>query len=105
MQALLKGDIDAAQAMIYNEYAQVLEAKNPATGQLYQPSDFGVINWEQVGSGMLQDRFTVAVPPGQVEAVTNRPVGAGHGEMETAAVAGCPFTACTEYWCCPGDRI
>ena len=26
MQAL-KGDIDAAQAMIYNEYAQVLEAK------------------------------------------------------------------------------
>ena len=29
MQALLKGDIDAAQAMIYNEYAQVLEAKNP----------------------------------------------------------------------------
>ena len=27
------GDIDAAQAMIYNEYAQVLEAKNPATGQ------------------------------------------------------------------------
>ena len=32
MQALLKGDIDAAQAMSYNEYAQVLEAKNPATG-------------------------------------------------------------------------
>ncbi len=40
MQALLSGDIDAAQAMSYNEYAQVLEAKNPATGQLYQPSDF-----------------------------------------------------------------
>jgi hypothetical protein len=33
MQALLNGDIDAAQAMSYNEYAQVLEAKNPATGQ------------------------------------------------------------------------
>jgi NitT/TauT family transport system substrate-binding protein len=45
MQALLKGDIDAAQAMIYNEYAQVLEAKNPKTGKLYQPSDFNVINW------------------------------------------------------------
>ena len=38
MQALLKGDIDAAQAMIYNEYAQVLEAKNPKTGKLYQPT-------------------------------------------------------------------
>jgi NitT/TauT family transport system substrate-binding protein len=55
MQALLSGDIDAAQAMIYNEYAQVLEAKNPATGQLYQPSDFNVINWQQDGTGMLQD--------------------------------------------------
>jgi NitT/TauT family transport system substrate-binding protein len=55
MQALLKGDIDAAQAMIYNEYAQVLEAKNPSTGKLYQPSDFNVINWEQDGTGMLQD--------------------------------------------------
>ncbi len=32
MQGLLRKDIDAAQAMSYNEYAQVLEAKNPATG-------------------------------------------------------------------------
>jgi NitT/TauT family transport system substrate-binding protein len=55
MQALLKRDIDAAQAMRYNEYAQVLEAKNPKTGQLYQPSDFNVINWNDVGTGMLQD--------------------------------------------------
>src|SRR5436190_911835 len=55
MQALLSGDIDAAQAMIYNEYAQVLEAKNPSTGKLYQPSDFNVINWEKDGTGMLQD--------------------------------------------------
>ncbi len=29
--------IDAAEAMIYNEYAQVLEATNPDTGKLYQP--------------------------------------------------------------------
>ena len=35
MQALLKREIDAAQAMTYNEYAQVLEAKNPDTGELY----------------------------------------------------------------------
>ena len=55
MQALLKGDIDAAQAMEYNEYAQVLEAKNPATGKLYQPADFTTINWNDVGTAMLQD--------------------------------------------------
>jgi NitT/TauT family transport system substrate-binding protein len=55
MQALLKGDIDAAQAMDYNEYAQVLEAKNPATGKLYQPADFTTINWNDVGTAMLQD--------------------------------------------------
>ncbi|HZC71450.1 MAG TPA: ABC transporter substrate-binding protein [Jatrophihabitans sp.] len=55
MNAFLAGDIDAAQAMIYNEYAQVLEAKNPKTGQLYQPSDLNVINWNDVGTAMLQD--------------------------------------------------
>ncbi|MEN3282667.1 MAG: NitT/TauT family transport system substrate-binding protein [Solirubrobacteraceae bacterium] len=55
MQALLKGDIDAAQAMIYNEYAQVLEAKNPKTGKLYQPGDFNQINWNTEGTAMLQD--------------------------------------------------
>jgi NitT/TauT family transport system substrate-binding protein len=55
MQALLKGDIDAAQAMIYNEYAQVLEAKDPKTGKLYQPSDFNQINWNTEGTAMLQD--------------------------------------------------
>ena len=55
MNALLQGDIDAAQAMVYNEYAQVLEAKNPATGNLYQPSDFNAINWNDAGTAMLQD--------------------------------------------------
>jgi NitT/TauT family transport system substrate-binding protein len=55
MSALLKRDIDAAQAMTYNEYAQVLEAKDPATGQLYQPDDFNVIDWNDVGTAMLQD--------------------------------------------------
>src|SRR5207344_603024 len=55
MQALLKGEIDAAQAMIYDEYAQVLEAKNPATGKLYTPDDFAVINWNDEGTAMLQD--------------------------------------------------
>src|SRR6266540_2839088 len=55
MQALLKGDIDAAQAMIYNEYAQVLEAKNPKTGQLYTAGDFNKIDWNSEGTAMLQD--------------------------------------------------
>jgi NitT/TauT family transport system substrate-binding protein len=55
MQALLKKEIDAAQAMSYNEYAQLLEAKNPATGKLYTPADFTIIDWKQNGSAMLQD--------------------------------------------------
>jgi NitT/TauT family transport system substrate-binding protein len=55
MNAFLAGDIDAAQAMTYNEYAQVLEAKNPKTGKLYQPSDLNAINWNKVGTAMLQD--------------------------------------------------
>jgi NitT/TauT family transport system substrate-binding protein len=55
MQALLKGDIDVAQAMSYNEYAQLLEAVNPATGKLYTADDFSVIDWKQVGTSMLQD--------------------------------------------------
>ena len=51
MQALLKGDIDAAQAMIYNEYAQVLEAENPDTGELYTPEDFNRDRLERGGHG------------------------------------------------------
>ena len=55
MTALLSGDIDAAQAMTYNEYAQVLETVNPATGELYTADDFNVINWNDEGTAMLQD--------------------------------------------------
>jgi NitT/TauT family transport system substrate-binding protein len=55
MQALLKKEIDAAQAMSYNEYAQLLEAKNPATGKLYTPEDFAILDWKTEGSSMLQD--------------------------------------------------
>ncbi len=55
MLALISGDIDAAQAMIYNEYAQVLETINPATGELFQPSDLSIIDWNDVGTAMLQD--------------------------------------------------
>lgn len=55
MALLLNREIDAAQAMIYNEYAQVLEATNPDTGELYQPEDLNVINYNDVGTAMLQD--------------------------------------------------
>ncbi|MEO2164797.1 MAG: ABC transporter substrate-binding protein, partial [Acidimicrobiales bacterium] len=55
MLALLTGEIDASQAMIYNEYAQVLEATNPDTGELYTADDLSVINWNDVGTAMLQD--------------------------------------------------
>ena len=55
MLGLLSGDIDAAEAMTYNEYAQVLEAVNPDTGALYTKDDFNVVSYEDEGVGMLQD--------------------------------------------------
>jgi NitT/TauT family transport system substrate-binding protein len=55
MLAFLNDDIDVAEAMIYNEYAQVLEATNPETGELYQPEDMNVIDYNDVGTAMLQD--------------------------------------------------
>jgi NitT/TauT family transport system substrate-binding protein len=55
MTLLLSRQIDVAEAMIYNEYAQVLEATNPKTGQLYQATDLNVIDYNQVGTAMLQD--------------------------------------------------
>jgi NitT/TauT family transport system substrate-binding protein len=55
MNGLLSGDIDAAEAMTYNEYAQVLEAVNPETGELYTAEELNVISYEDEGVGMLQD--------------------------------------------------
>ncbi len=55
MAGLLSGDIDAAEAMTYNEYAQVLETMNPATGALYTADDLNVVSYEAEGVGMLQD--------------------------------------------------
>lgn len=59
MLAFLNGEIDVAEAMIYNEYAQVLEAVNPDTGELYQPEDLNVIDFNEVGTAMLQDAIWV----------------------------------------------
>ncbi|WP_134768178.1 ABC transporter substrate-binding protein [Nocardioides sp. 1609] len=55
MNAFLQGDIDAAQAMTYNEYAQLLETPNPDTGELYTADDFNVISYEDTEGAMLQD--------------------------------------------------
>ncbi len=55
MQALLAREIDAAQAMTYNEYAQLLETVDPDTGELYTPDDFTIIDWNDEGTAMLQD--------------------------------------------------
>ena len=59
MLALLNGEIDAAEAMIYNEYAQVLEAENPDTGELYTADDLNVIDFNDIGTAMLQDAVWV----------------------------------------------
>jgi NitT/TauT family transport system substrate-binding protein len=55
MNLFLDRDVDAAAAMTYNELAQVLETKNPKTGNLYQPSDLNVLKMEEQGTGMLED--------------------------------------------------
>ncbi len=59
MSLLINGEVDAAQAMTYNEYAQVLEQVNPETGELFQPEDLNVINFNDVGTAMLQDHVFV----------------------------------------------
>jgi NitT/TauT family transport system substrate-binding protein len=55
MKAFLAHEISAGEAMIYNEYAQVLETTNPETGNLYSPDDLNVINWNDYRVAMLQD--------------------------------------------------
>ena len=55
MNLFLQKKVDSASAMTYNELAQVLETKNPATGQLYSLSDLNVIKMQNVGTGMLED--------------------------------------------------
>ena len=59
MKAFLAREIDAAEAMIYNEYAQVLEATDPNTGELYKPDQLNIINWNDYRVAMLQDAIFV----------------------------------------------
>jgi NitT/TauT family transport system substrate-binding protein len=75
MSLLLSGELDAAEAMTYNEYAQVLEQINPATGEMYTPEDLNVINFNDVGTAMLQDHLFVNA---------DWLAEAGNGEIATA---------------------
>jgi len=61
MNLFLKHQVDAAAAMTYNELAQVLETKNPATGKLYTLNDLNVFKMASpsVGTGMLEDNVFV----------------------------------------------
>ena len=47
--------VDVAEAMVYNEWAQLLETTNPDTGQLFTADQFNVIDYNVVGTAMLQD--------------------------------------------------
>jgi NitT/TauT family transport system substrate-binding protein len=59
MVPFLKGEVDASSAMTYNELAQVLETKNPDTGNLYTLKDLNVFKYNDLGTGMLQDGIFV----------------------------------------------
>jgi NitT/TauT family transport system substrate-binding protein len=47
--------VDVAEAMVYNEWAQLLEATDPNTGELFQPEQFYVFDYNELGTAMLQD--------------------------------------------------
>jgi NitT/TauT family transport system substrate-binding protein len=55
MDLFLNREVDAAAAMTYNELAQVLETKNPDSGELYQLSDLNVMKMSELGTGALED--------------------------------------------------
>jgi NitT/TauT family transport system substrate-binding protein len=59
MNLFLNNEVDAAAAMTYNELAQVLETKNPDTGDLYQLSDLNVMKMSDLGTGALEDGIFV----------------------------------------------
>ena len=52
---LFDGELDAAQALIYNGYGRALGQVNPATGELYQEDEFNIIDFNELGTAMLQD--------------------------------------------------
>jgi NitT/TauT family transport system substrate-binding protein len=59
MNLFLNREVDAAAAMTYNELAQVLETKNPDTGQLYTLDELNVMKMSDLGTGALEDGIFV----------------------------------------------
>jgi len=55
LKAFLAHDISAREAMIYDEYAQVLESTDPTTGHLYQSDELTVMDWNGYRVATLQD--------------------------------------------------
>ncbi len=47
--------VDVAEAMIYNEWAQLLESTDPNTNELFTEDQFHVFNYNELGTAMLQD--------------------------------------------------
>ena len=59
LEPLLDGEVDAAQALIYNWYGRLLGEVNPATGELYREADLNVIDMNEIGVALLQDHVIV----------------------------------------------
>ncbi|MGZ0711810.1 ABC transporter substrate-binding protein (plasmid) [Coraliomargarita sp. W4R53] len=81
MNALLDGDVDAAQAMTYNELAQVLETIDPDTGELYTMDDLDIVSYEDTAGAMLQDALWA-----DTERLANDPAYADAAERFLKAV-------------------
>ena len=81
--ALLNREIDVAHGMTYNEYAQLLEARNPTTGDLYTAADFIIINDANEGIGMYQDGIWASQ-----ERLEDREYQALTQRLVTASLAG-----------------
>lgn len=54
---LLAGEVEAAQALIYNWVGRLFGMINPASGELFQPDDVNIIDLNEVGTAMLQDHI------------------------------------------------
>ncbi len=57
MSQLINGEVEVAQATIYNEYAQLLETVNPATNDLYKPDELNRISVRDFNINTLQDNI------------------------------------------------
>ncbi len=57
LDALLAGELDTAQTLIYNGYGWLLGQVNPATGEFYSQDDFNIIDFNEVGTAMLHDQI------------------------------------------------